>query len=63
MAKSASYAAVPGRTPSGYPAAVDHQHGETLVCEPLRDQVGIPGRHHPLGARPSVGIEQDGEGP
>ena len=39
----APYAALPGRAPPRRAPAIDHQHGEALVGEPLGDQeVGAP---------------------
>ena len=48
--------ASPGRTPP-----IGHEHGETLVRQPLRGEERAPRSQHALRVWPSVRIEQDGE--
>ena len=44
-------AALPRRAAARRAAPVDHHHGEALVGEPLRGEVGRPRLHDPLGVR------------
>ncbi len=45
----------------GCASAVDDQHGEALVGEPLRDQVRVLGGDDPLGVWAAVGVEEYGQ--